>query len=582
MITEEQAMKLLIEANPVPDMSTLNLNGDLPTTRLAELDTRSSEMTQLKPEPSVTSPTSSRRRLMVGIAAAAAILFVGVILFRTNRAPVADTRAPVETARAFVEAYRGSFDVDEAFTYLAADPEPAGFDPVDEERLLARFLEATGSKLFDLHCEELSASAEGTLVSCTYMSHDFFSDEMGLGPYRPDGFELTIVDGKIVSIAEAVGEVIDFSDPEGFSKQIWEPFAAWIGDNHLDDVTVMYDPYPTGWRISEESIPIWEQHLREYVKEVTGQGTADDTSTGLGVFEPARGRVVFPVGNHLLAVDPDDPSSANIIEPGDLGLGVHAMPAGFSSDGAKLAIEDEYNGESYVMDGAGSLQRVPLEELGLGGGCCTFSTSAWLSPDGTKGLAFAQPGTGSDGLYVLDLDDIGQSRFIELDHFRWADGVFSQPPFPVWSPDGSRAAYVWSKGGDLETPAVGIVDLAGGGSREVVGARWGLIRNLAWSPDGSQLLVVAGLEAPLYSNSLNPMVNRLSAGLYLVDIDDGEAREIDPGFYVAAAWSPDGTRIAAIDYGTAVVMNADGSDRRVLGTSGWEFTGVAWHPVPAP
>jgi Tol biopolymer transport system component len=75
------------------------------------------------------------------------------------------------------------------------------------------------------------------------------------------------------------------------------------------------------------------------------------------------------------------------------------------------------------------------------------------------------------------------------------------------------------------------------------------------------------------------------AGLYVVDIDDGEARGIATGHYVAAAWSPDGSRIAAIDYSGSrkvVVLDADGTgDPRVLTELPADdlFTGVVWHPI---
>lgn len=65
-----------------------------------------------------------------------------------------------------------------------------------------------------------------------------------------------------------------------------------------------------------------------------------------------------------------------------------------------------------------------------------------------------------------------------------------------------------------------------------------------------------------------------------------DLREIAPGHYLAAAWSPDGTQIAALDYSSdsrqLVVMNADGTGQRVIPdiVPSGPFTGVAWHPVP--
>ena len=331
--------------------------------------------------------------------------------------------------------------------------------------------------------------------------------------------------------------------------------------------------------------------------ESVAPSATDAGETDLGVFEAVRGRIVFRVGAHLEAVDPASPASSVVIEPGDLGLGVRAMPAGWSADGSKLAISNEYVGDLFVMDETGSLDRVRVEELpepGMVGGCCQFVDSAWLSPNGSEGLGFAPPGDQGQGkLLVLDLDDIGRSRVVEVEHLRWADGDLSLHPLPVWSPDGSQVAYVWSKGGDLGTPAVGIIDLATGVSRQLI--RWaGHIRHLAWSPDGTQILMVAGAEVP-HGASLNPFVSPQETSLYLVDIDDAEAHEIGAGHYVAAAWSPDGTRIATIDYPgkrEVVVIDADGSGgRQVLaelrgaigiGADSDLFTGVVWHPVPAP
>ncbi len=300
----------------------------------------------------------------------------------------------------------------------------------------------------------------------------------------------------------------------------------------------------------------------------------------LGVFEPVRGQIVFRVGNHLEAVDPDGTSAPHVIEPGNLGLGSRAMPAGWSADGSRLAITDEYNGKQYVMDETGSLMRVPTEGVpGLVGGCCGFVTNPWLSPDGAKGLAFGQ-----GRLFVLDLQDLGASRSIPLDR----DGSLG-----AWSPDGSEAA--WSHlttDGDVSywTGIISISDLVSGRSRVLTELTGRYIRHITWSPDGSQLLVIAGDDDLPWGASLNPLVRPQPTSLYLVDIGDAESRVISSGHYVAAAWSPDGTRIAAIDYSgdrQVVVLNADGSgDRRVLaelpggGVDAYLFTGVVWHPGP--
>ena len=311
-----------------------------------------------------------------------------------------------------------------------------------------------------------------------------------------------------------------------------------------------------------------------------GPPASTDAVDDLGVFEPVRGQIVFRVGNHLEAIDPDGTSTPRVIAPGNLGLGTKAIPAGWSADGSRLAITDEYNGKQYVLDETGSLTRVPTEEVpGLLGGCCWFVSSPWLSPDGAKGLAFGQ-----GRLHVLDLQDVGASRSIPLD----GDGFLG-----AWSPDGSQAAWTPSTtdGGEaLSSGVISITDLVSGRSREVTELVGMYIRHITWSPDGSQLLVIAGEDDLPWGASMNPLVGPQPTSLYLIDIGNGESRVIGSSHYVAAAWSPDGMRIAAIDYplGTrkVVVLNADGSGaRRVLAElpAGDDnlFTGVVWHPGPA-
>jgi Tol biopolymer transport system component len=310
-----------------------------------------------------------------------------------------------------------------------------------------------------------------------------------------------------------------------------------------------------------------------------------EPTMGLGVFEPARGRVVFLVGGpspHLEAVDAADPSSSLVIDA-DLG-GRSLMPAGWSADGSKLALTDEVGGDLYVMDRTGSFHQVGSPRVE--GDCpCRFITPAWMSPDGRERMPFF---SNSGWLRVFDVDDSHITRTVDV-------GQFEGFALAAWSPDGSQVAFMSGKN-------IGVVDLASGASREVALAggnggelapSWGFERHLTWSPNGTQLLVVAVHDDPFpvpagfWNGYANPLQGPLAASLYLVDVDDGEVREVASGHYVAAAWSPDGTQIAAVDYPGSrevVVLDADGSDRRVLANLpvGDNFTGVVWHPVPAP
>ncbi len=328
------------------------------------------------------------------------------------------------------------------------------------------------------------------------------------------------------------------------------------------------------------------------IDRLVGTGNDAASVSDLGVFEPVRGMVVYTVGRDsapaLIAVDPADPATQHTVEVHwpDPPYVPKVVPAGWSADGSKLLLSDELNGELYLMNPSGAVTRIPTERIpGLWMGCCYFATSAWLSPDGSAMLGDAGP----SAVVVADLNDIGVTRTFQLDLSEFpGDPEYSNVNSTVWSPDGSEAAFVIYKGparGGSWEPTVQIIDLDSGKHRELVGPEFGHIRNLAWSPDGSQLLLIAGDEIPLDPNR-NTLADPQPTRIYLVDTETSNRRQIASGYYVAATWSPDGTQIALVDYPGAthevVVMNTDGSGRRVIADLGPDlFTGLAWHPVPS-
>jgi len=219
-------------------------------------------------------PKRLDRGLLIG-AAAAALLLIGACQSReeapvTAQAPGAteaqenpvDPRA-VEVATGFVEAY-GAFDADRAITYLADDADLSGFglEGTREFRLFLSFIEAQGYKQMLTPCEETGSSASGTYVRCAYDFHAIRSDQIGRGPFSGSYFDLTVRDGEIVRASS-------YFEIEEFSPQMWEPFAEWVSTTYPEDVAVMYTDAKFGdYRLSEESIRLWEKRSREYVKEV--------------------------------------------------------------------------------------------------------------------------------------------------------------------------------------------------------------------------------------------------------------------------------------------------------------------------
>ena len=261
MITGEQAMALLFESNPVPDLAVLDASDTRLAVLLEDLAVRSNEMTKLKTEDEQVTPAPGRRWFAVAaIAAFVALVVTAVVLTRSgDQSLVGQPQTPTETARAFVQAYRVDMDLNTARSYVAEGVDVLG--PNDEAALLMEYLQAVGTKNTLGSCEELGTTAEGSQVKCSYEYHMLRSDEMGLGPFEGATL-ITVSDDKVVSVEDASDQSIQ-SDP--FSIQVWDPFRLWVLSSHPDDYDVMYDG--TGWRITEESIPLWEQLTKEYVAE---------------------------------------------------------------------------------------------------------------------------------------------------------------------------------------------------------------------------------------------------------------------------------------------------------------------------
>jgi hypothetical protein len=168
-----------------------------------------------------------------------------------------------EVARGFIEAY-GAFDADRAMAYLTDGAIAEMSGSLKEFRLDISLREAQGIKQTINGCEQWGDPASGISVRCAFDMHALRSDEIGLGPYTDNYWDLTVRDGKIVSATESWAYLTN-----GFSKEMWEPFADWVSAEHPKDVAVMYtDGDQTSSRRSRESFRLWEKRTREYAEEV--------------------------------------------------------------------------------------------------------------------------------------------------------------------------------------------------------------------------------------------------------------------------------------------------------------------------
>ncbi len=153
------------------------------------------------------------------------------------------------------------------------------------------------------------------------------------------------------------------------------------------------------------------------------------------------------------------------------------------------------------------------------------------SPDGTR-IAFVR-----SGIWVADLDGATQQLTVP-----------SQPGYdtqPVWSPDGSQVAFLRSEaGGGRDVFVVGVAD----GRLRRLTSDAAVEDQLSWQPRGSMLLFLRW---------------ELDRGSYVADTVTGTVRRLARGVS-SAGWSPDGRAILSSTADGLEIAAPDGSRRRVL------------------